>query len=62
MEMRHISPYEEVMDLMNKETKDGHNLWTFKDILNHRLVKSDGKSTVEVEVLWDTGEKTWERD
>ena len=43
-----------------KETEDGYHLWTFKEILNHRLTKIDGKQTMEVEVLWDTGEKTWQ--
>ena len=52
--------YEEIINLLNKETEDGYCLWTFKEILNHRLVKSKGKNTLEIEVLWDTGEKTWE--
>ena len=28
--------------------------------LDRRLVSEDGKITMQVKVLWDTGEKTWE--
>ena len=55
-----IMTYEEIINMLNKETEDGYHLWTFKEILNHRLVKRDGKNLMEIEVLWDTGEKTWE--
>ena len=27
--------YEELINLLNKETEDGYHLWTFKEILNH---------------------------
>ena len=36
--------YEEITNLLNKETEDGYHLWTFKEILNHRLVKNDKKN------------------
>ena len=52
--------YEEIINLLNKETEDGYHLWTFKEILDHRLVKREGKNVMEVEVLWDTGERSWE--
>jgi len=52
--------YEELINLLNKETEDGHHLWTFKEILGHRLIIRDGKNAMVVEVLWDTWERTWE--
>ena len=38
--------------------EDGYHLWTFKEILNHRLTKNGGKNIMDFEVLWDTGENT----
>ena len=29
--------YAEIINLLNKKTEDGYHLWTFKEILNHRL-------------------------
>ena len=52
--------YAEIVNMLNKETEDGYHLWTFKEILNHRKTTRDGKQLMEVEVLWDTGEKSWE--
>ena len=42
---------------MNKETEDGYHLWTFKEILDHRIRKNGKTSWMEVKVLWDTGEE-----
>jgi hypothetical protein len=52
--------YEEIINMINKPQEDGDQLWTFDRILDHRLIKYDGKQIMEVEVLWDTGEKSWE--
>ena len=52
--------YQEIINLLNKDEETGHSLWTFTKILNHRKATLNGKQTMEVEVLWDTGEKTWE--
>ena len=51
--------YEEVINLLNKETEDG---WTFKEILDHHFrKKQEWKFFVEVKVLcWDTNEESWE--
>ena len=48
------------MNNMNKETEDGYYLWTFKEILNHRVRKKGKTSWMEVKVLWDTHEENWE--
>jgi hypothetical protein len=52
--------YEEIINLINKQTEEGHTLWTFTEILDHRKTNIDGKQTMEVLVKWDTGEPTWE--
>jgi hypothetical protein len=52
--------YAEIINMLNKETEEGHQLWTFEKILNHRLVNIKGKKVMEVQVLWDMGEETWE--
>jgi hypothetical protein len=52
--------YAELVNLMNKDTEDGHQLWTFSEILDHRRRKRDGKYIMEILVKWDTGEPTWE--
>jgi hypothetical protein len=52
--------YAEIINLLNKSDEDGHELWTFSKILNHRERTNGGKKTMEVEVLWDMGEQTWE--
>ena len=52
--------YQDIINLLNKDEETGHSLWTFTTILNHRPATLNGKQTMEVEVLWDTGEKTWE--
>ena len=44
--------------LLSREQEDGANgMWTFSKILNHRTVN---KGKIEVEVLWDNGETSWE--
>ena len=40
--------YEEIINLLNKETEDGYHLWTFKEILDHRFRKKNGKTFVQV--------------
>ena len=52
--------YAELINLLNKEEEDSHQLWTFSEILEHRKVIHKGKSIIEVKVKWDTGEPTWE--
>ena len=52
--------YEEIINLLNKETEDGYHLWTFKEILDHRFCKKNGKTFIQVKVLRDTNEETWE--
>jgi len=52
--------YEELINLLNKETEDGYHLWTFKEILDHHFCKKNGKTFIEVKVLWDTNEESWE--
>ena len=50
--------YEEIINMLNRRKKEeGTHLWTFEKITNHRKNTINGK---QVEVLWDTGEKTWE--
>ena len=44
-----------------QESEDENHLWTFAKVINHQRAKLDGKETMEVEVPWDTGEKTWEQ-
>ena len=34
--------------LLNKETEDGYHLWTFKEILDHRFRKKNGKTFIQV--------------
>ena len=46
-----------VQEALLSREDEGAGLYTFKKILNHRTT-SNGK--VEVEVLWDTDEVTWE--
>lgn len=47
--------------MLNKELEYGNNLRTaFEKVFIHQKAKLDGKQTMEVEVLWDTQEKTWE--
>eukprot|EP00957_Ditylum_brightwellii_P139905 10661050-Ditylum_brightwellii.AAC.1 len=44
--------------LLSREQEDEDNgLWTFSKILTHRTA-AQGK--IEVEVLWDNGETSWE--
>ena len=44
--------------LLSREQEDGANgMWTFSKILNHRTVN---KGKIEVEVLWDNEETSWE--
>ena len=50
--------YEEIINLLNKENEDGYHLWTFKEILDHRFRKKNGKTFIQV--LWDTNEESWE--
>ena len=45
---------------MNRETEDGYHLWTFKEILNHGIRKTGKTSWMEVKVLLNTNEETWE--
>jgi len=46
--------------MLNREKEEGTHLWTFDKITNHRKNTINGKQIMEVEVPWDTGEKTWE--
>jgi hypothetical protein len=46
--------------MLNKKVEDGKHLWTFDKITGHHKNKVDGKQIMEVEVFWDTGEKSWE--
>ena len=46
--------------MLNREEEEGTHLWTFEKITNHRKATVNGKQIMEVEVLWDTWEKTWE--
>eukprot|EP00957_Ditylum_brightwellii_P180624 13758821-Ditylum_brightwellii.AAC.1 len=44
--------------LLSKEQGDeGNGLWTFSKILEHRMGEN---SKIEVHVLWDNGETSWE--
>ena len=52
--------YEEIINMLNREKEEGTHLWTFEKITNHRKNTINGKQIMEAEVLWDTGEKTWE--
>ena len=51
---------EMMTNMVNREEEEGTHLWTFEKITNHRRNTANGKQIMEVEVLWDTGEKTWE--
>ena len=46
--------------MINKGAEDGYHRWSFKEISAHRKIKVDGKTIMQVKVLWDTGEETWE--
>ena len=46
--------------MLQRQEEDGNELWTFEKILDHRTTRNDNKILVEVKVLWDTGEETWE--
>jgi len=50
--------YEEIINMLNREEEEGTHLWTFEKITNHRKTTVNGKQIMEVEVLWDTAEKT----
>jgi len=39
---------------LNKETEDGYDLWNFKEILDHHVTTKNGKSVMEVKVLYVT--------
>jgi len=43
--------YAEIINLLNKETEDGYHLWTFKEILDHRFRKKNGKTFIQVKVI-----------
>ena len=43
--------------MLNREKEEGTHLWTFEKITNHRKNTTSGKQIMEVEVLWDTGER-----
>ena len=48
--------YNTFINTFNAKDEDGDELWSFKEILDHRM--KCGKW--ELEILWDTGETTWE--
>jgi len=52
--------YKEIISMPNREEEEGTHLWTFKKITDHRKISTTGKQIMEVVVLWDIGEKTWE--
>ena len=39
--------YEELINMLNRDTEEGHNLWTFQEILDHRTIKEDGRKTMQ---------------
>ena len=51
-----VVPYAEFINYLNKDDQDGEQLWGFEKILRHKVTKQ-GK---ELQILWDTGEITWE--
>ena len=48
---------EDTKDGTREQDDDGDRLWTFDKVLDHRT-EQNGK--VEVEILWDNGETSWE--
>jgi len=51
--------YATIIELFNKKDEDTEDkVWTFEKFNNHRKV---GRGPWEVEVVWTTGEKTWQR-
>ena len=48
--------YEELVNTINKNKEDGHELWTFSEVLDHKTKKEK----IGFEIKWDTGEITWE--
>ena len=68
-----IISYVELCDLVDKQIKDeleenerndGKHVWTFTEILGHKVVKPGDDdyhgSSVNVRVQWDDGSQTWE--
>ena len=57
-EQEEIMTYNEILNLVEDQLNQGDEdqAWTFDAILNHRKV--NGKW--EIQVLWTTGEETWE--
>jgi len=56
-----LRTYSEICDLIANQTApddDPDRIWTFTDIMAHRRNKKN--RLLEVHVLWDNGEKTWE--
>ena len=45
--------YKEIINMLNREQKEGTHLWTFEKITNHQKNTTNGKHIMEVEVLWD---------
>ena len=51
--------YDEIMNFINKKQEEGDELWTFKEILNHKTMKdANGNNKVFLKMLRDTGEET----
>ena len=46
--------HEEIINMLNTESEQGHHLWTFVKVLNPCQTKIYGKQTMEVEVLIGT--------
>lgn len=53
--------YQEIINYLNKPYEEADDLWSFDRILSHKTTKDkDGSQGIYVQVLWDSGEKTWE--
>lgn len=55
----HQINYSAFIDALNREEDRLDGFYTFSKILAHRPI-ADKRHQFEVQVLWDTGEKTWE--
>ena len=52
-----LMTYNDLVNAYNARDEEGAQLWTYKEITDHRQTK---KREWQVKVLWDTGDETWE--
>ena len=56
MTMDCVMSYNDIINYMNRDDNEGKKCCTYEQILGHRT----RNNKLEIKVLWDTGEVTWE--